>query len=240
MRTSAAALGLLMLSCFQPELISGRYRCDRPEDTCPRDFICHSGLCVDPTLAGDGGALDLRVPGSEDLRGQEPKGDMSPPAMDMRTGCTVVSKDKMKYALACPLTFMDGPPATACPTGYSLCGTGDDALVEKVEWGEPGTTKCSTLGGFYAASLQAAVKIDKANEVVCESSNEEGGWALVGCGSEPGLGAEPVTRVVTNECKKLKVMLPCREAATSWSCTQQLSDASHSDKHPGGVLCCKN
>lgn len=149
MRASAASLALLLLSCFQPELVSGRFRCDRPEDTCPREFVCHGGFCVDPALVdGDGGATDLS--GSVDLRGQDPKVDMRPAAMDMRTGCTVVAKDKMKEALACLLTFSGGPPANPCPAKFSLCGTGDDGLLDKVEDGAAGTTKCSALGGFYA------------------------------------------------------------------------------------------
>lgn len=231
MRTPAASLALLLLSCFQPELISGRFRCEQPADTCPKQFVCHGGLCVDPALVHDGGGM-TDLSGSEDLRGQDPKVDMRVPQPDMRPPCVQVSKEMSRDALACRITFAGGATNALCPGGYKLCGAGDDALLAKVEDGTMGNTKCSALGGFYASGLTVAVNKDpnKQDEVVCDAKMEEGGWALVGCGTGG--------RALKNDCKKLKVMMPCAEPAQGWMCGTGISDASFAGPE-GGVLCCK-
>lgn len=240
MGKSAALLPpLLAMSCFQPELVSGHYRCDRPEDSCPKDFVCHNGLCLDPAQVPDAGEDDMSMPKSDDLRAaidMRPVIDMRAaidmrPAMDMRTGCTLVAKEKANEAMACPQTFSGGAPADPCPGGFHLCNKDDDAVLAKVEAGTGGDVKCSALGGFYATAIKAAVKKDKMDEVVCDAKAIEDGWALVGCGQ----GA----RALKNDCKGLKQMMPCSAPITSWSCTESIQDATHTSAEPGGLLCCK-
>lgn len=242
------AAALLSASCYSPSFISGHYKCDRKEE-CPSSFDCVSGRCVDPRVGG----ADLAASEGDGAAAPEDlstvASDMSQPPQDLYTPdltgdlqgggpCTSLGSAAGREIVACRALFAGGNTSGICPSGYRICNADDGGPLAVAA----GSATCQNLGGFYAAQISAVLKMN--GDVQCEATTLPAGgtWALVGCGSELlTTSATTVgTKTVGNDCKKLKVLLPCDGTVKGWSCATGLSDATHTNVGRGGLLCCRN
>lgn len=51
----AGLLAVVGFACYDPDFVSGVTECD-PDGSCPYDWTCKSGVCVDPADTGSTGA----------------------------------------------------------------------------------------------------------------------------------------------------------------------------------------
>jgi hypothetical protein len=216
----SASLGLSLFGCFQPDLQTGRFKCDLPGDTCPEGMACISGLCQsrvdDPSSPP---AVDMALP--------------SPPPTTK--GCTgtgaLLASAGGKDAYACSGSFPN-PSSSAmslCAAGYHVCKNTDRALF--LDARASGRCDGLRIDGFFAADVSAGYE---PSGFVCEPVVAASTPALVGCGVETG------ARVVNPPCLDLVVAAPCDGTVNGWSCTGGLGSATHAAGKEGGVMCCQN
>lgn len=207
--------------CYQADLSTSHFKCDRPEDTCPSGTQCISGVCQsrvdDPT-----------APPPADLA-------TSPDLMSAK-GCTgsgmLLASGAAKDAYACSgsLSTPTGGAIALCASGYHACKSADSALLADAR--ARGRCDGNLLGGFFAADIVAGYSASGA--LICEPKVMVPTPALVGCGSEEG------TRTVDPPCLDLITAAPCDGSVNGWSCAGSLNTAAHAAGKPGGVLCCKD
>lgn len=207
--------------CYQADLSASRFKCDRPEDTCPSGTQCISGVCQSRVD-------DPAAPPPADLA-------TSPDLMPAK-GCTgsgmLLASGAAKDAYACSgsLSTPTGGAIVLCAGGYHVCKPADSALLAEAR--SRGRCDSDLLGGFFAADIVAGYGASGA--LSCEPKGAVTTPALIGCGQENG------TRMVDPPCIELVTAAPCDGSVDGWSCTGGLGTATHGVGKPGGVLCCKD
>ncbi len=218
----SATLSIAGLSgCYQVDLSTSHFKCDRPEDTCPSGTQCIAGVCQSRIDDPSAPAVPPDLAATPDL--------------PRAKGCTgagmLLSASGTKEAYACSGSF--GTPAGAaialCATGYHICKSADSALL--LEARASGRCDSASLGGFFAADIAAGY--DVSGSLLCEPKVPVTMPALVGC------GYEQVTSTANPPCSELVTVAPCDGSVSGWSCTGGLNTAAHAGM-VGGVLCCKD
>lgn len=238
MRRAPWLLSLALAACYQPNLGSGRFRCDPPNPVCPEGQACIGGLCLDPREGDLAAAPDLPadddLSAAPDLRSDAPDlaaRDLAQPG-DMAAGpCTKGGQLIAPDVYACKGGFIATGAASLCGPGYRLCLDSDEAKYAAMYMGMKGTDNCAAIGGFYAVMADGTIKGN--GDGRCGDPNAGETAALVGCGTEDG--------VLTpgQACKSLKSFFPCG-TIRDWSCASSLGNATHlALDGKGGVLCCK-
>lgn len=218
---------LLCVSCYQPAISSGSFKCDNLGDLCPDGQVCVSGICVKPGEEPDlsGGGPD----GPVDMAGAPP--DLRPDPC--AAGWTEIAANSI-YACRRAFTVTSGGDfADLCRASYHVCSATDELGPVSAN----SSARCNAAGGFYTTQIDIALRnidTDKRDaDGICAPQSGDMARALLGCGIESGL-----YRLNSNGCNQLKTTLRCASAPTGWSCTSA-QNVSHTSA-PGGVLCCAN
>lgn len=209
-----------LAGCYTPDLTASRFKCDRPQDSCPEGTQCIAGVCQKRTD-------DPSAPAAMDLAA-------SPTVIPVK-GCsgsgTLLALSAGKDAYACAGSFpgSTGSPVSLCASGYHVCQRADSALLLAAR--ANGRCDSIPIAGFFAAEIAAGY--DASGALLCEPKVAVATPALLGCGNDQG------TRPADPLCNELVTVAPCDGSVNGWSCTLGLSTAVHGAGKPGGVLCCQ-